>query len=211
MYLSLLVKYPLFLSDFNEPDFFDRFSKNIEIINFMEMHPLGAEFFHAYGRTDMTKLIVTFCNFANCPKICRGTRLQKHEPGWLGYSSYFGGSFTNSLCWTFLSLCHGTALSLVDIRKLKVFRWFLQREMPVCMWRHSLVSWETHEVLILVFRNERVYMKSCMSNWRLDVEPLLRSTPLFCWSRNFSITKFYILSVTMPCQLVDISQHFRGI
>jgi hypothetical protein len=30
--------------------------------------PMGAELFHADGRTDMTKLITAFCNFANAPK-----------------------------------------------------------------------------------------------------------------------------------------------
>jgi hypothetical protein len=38
----------------------------------MKIHPMGAEFFLAGGRadgqTDMTKLIVTFDNFANAPK-----------------------------------------------------------------------------------------------------------------------------------------------
>jgi hypothetical protein len=30
--------------------------------------PLGAELYHAVGRTDMTKLIVAFRNFAKAPK-----------------------------------------------------------------------------------------------------------------------------------------------
>jgi hypothetical protein len=34
----------------------------------MNIHPVGAQLFHAGGQTDMTKLIVTFCNFANTPK-----------------------------------------------------------------------------------------------------------------------------------------------
>ena len=34
----------------------------------MKINPVGAELFHADGRTDMTKLIVAFCNFANAPK-----------------------------------------------------------------------------------------------------------------------------------------------
>ena len=39
----------------------------------MIIHPVGAELFHADGRTDgqmtyMTKLVVTFRNFANAPK-----------------------------------------------------------------------------------------------------------------------------------------------
>ena len=30
----------------------------------MKINPLRAELFHADGRTDMTKIIVAFCNFA---------------------------------------------------------------------------------------------------------------------------------------------------
>jgi hypothetical protein len=54
-------------------NFFDRFSKNLQISNFMKIRLGGAEFFHAEGRTDrrkdMTKLIVAFRNFANAPNI----------------------------------------------------------------------------------------------------------------------------------------------
>ena len=46
---------------------FSRFSKNIEISNFMKIRPVGAEFFHAVGRADM-KQIVAFRNFENAPK-----------------------------------------------------------------------------------------------------------------------------------------------
>jgi len=35
--------------------------------NFMKIHPLGAELFHADGRTDMMKPTVAFHNFANVP------------------------------------------------------------------------------------------------------------------------------------------------
>jgi len=34
----------------------------------MKIHPVGAELFHADGRTDMTKLIVSFRNSTNAPK-----------------------------------------------------------------------------------------------------------------------------------------------
>jgi hypothetical protein len=34
----------------------------------MKIRPVGAELFHADRRTDMTKLIVAFRNFANAPK-----------------------------------------------------------------------------------------------------------------------------------------------
>jgi hypothetical protein len=34
----------------------------------MKIHPVGAELFRADGQTDMTKLIVAFCNSSNAPK-----------------------------------------------------------------------------------------------------------------------------------------------
>jgi len=34
----------------------------------MKIRPVEAKLFHADGRTDMTKLTVTFWNFANAPK-----------------------------------------------------------------------------------------------------------------------------------------------
>jgi len=34
----------------------------------MKIRPMGAELLHADRQTDMTKLIFTFCNFANVPK-----------------------------------------------------------------------------------------------------------------------------------------------
>jgi len=58
--------------------FLDRLSKNTQIPNFVKIRPMGNELFHGGGRTDrqrereretdMTKLIVTFHNFANAPK-----------------------------------------------------------------------------------------------------------------------------------------------
>ena len=48
------------------------FRKMLKIPNVMNIHVVGAELFHADrgtdGRTDMTKLIVTFRSFANAPK-----------------------------------------------------------------------------------------------------------------------------------------------
>jgi len=52
MYIGLHVKYPLFLSDI-KLYFLYRFSKNNKIKNFMKIRPVGAEMFHADGRTDM--------------------------------------------------------------------------------------------------------------------------------------------------------------
>jgi hypothetical protein len=69
MHVGLQVKYPLFLSYFNETWFFiDRLWNNHQIENFIKIRSVEAEFFHADGQTDMTKLIVAFCNFANAPK-----------------------------------------------------------------------------------------------------------------------------------------------
>jgi hypothetical protein len=50
-------------------EFSRQFSKNNQISNFTKIRPMGAEFFHADGRTDMTKVIVAFRNFANAPKL----------------------------------------------------------------------------------------------------------------------------------------------
>jgi len=51
--------------------YFDRFPKNIQVLNFMKVLSVGAESFHADGWTDgqrdTTKLTVTSRNFANMP------------------------------------------------------------------------------------------------------------------------------------------------
>ena len=48
-------------------DFLDRFWKNAEISNFMKIHPMGTEMFHADGQTGL-QLIAAFRNFATAPK-----------------------------------------------------------------------------------------------------------------------------------------------
>jgi len=53
MYIGLLVKYRLFLSDFDETlIFLTYFRKNPQISNFMKIRQVGAELFHADGQTD---------------------------------------------------------------------------------------------------------------------------------------------------------------
>ena len=49
-------------------DFFDRFSNNSQIANFMKIRKVGEELFSADGRTDLTELIVAFGNFVNTPE-----------------------------------------------------------------------------------------------------------------------------------------------
>jgi hypothetical protein len=67
---TLYVQYSLFLQNSNKMDFLDRFSKTTQILNFMKIGPVRAEFFNADGQTDsdMTKLIVAFRNFSDAPK-----------------------------------------------------------------------------------------------------------------------------------------------
>ena len=72
MYISLHVKYRLFLYDFNGTRIFVTvFLKSTQISNFVKIHPAGAESFHADGRTDMTNLSL-FAILWACPKklIC---------------------------------------------------------------------------------------------------------------------------------------------
>jgi hypothetical protein len=63
--VPLHVKYPLFLSDFNEINFLDRFSKNSQISDFMKIRPVGAQLFHADRLTDRhEEANIRFRNFA---------------------------------------------------------------------------------------------------------------------------------------------------
>jgi len=52
MYVGLHVEYPLFLPGFNETWITGRFSKKNQISNVMKIRPVGAQLFHADGRTD---------------------------------------------------------------------------------------------------------------------------------------------------------------
>jgi hypothetical protein len=53
MYFGLHIKYPLFLSDFNDASIFlERFSKIPKISNFMKIRPVKAVLFRAERRTN---------------------------------------------------------------------------------------------------------------------------------------------------------------
>jgi hypothetical protein len=51
-----------------ELEFFEIFSKNPRIANFMKIRVLGAELFKANGRTDLAKLIVAHRKSVNAPE-----------------------------------------------------------------------------------------------------------------------------------------------
>ena len=71
MYIGLHVKYPLFLSDFNENWIFSKILDRYSYIKFHENPSIGSQYVPCEqmdGRTYMTKLIVTSHNIANAPK-----------------------------------------------------------------------------------------------------------------------------------------------
>jgi hypothetical protein len=52
MYVGIRVNYSIFLSHFDKTLIFSTVSKNIQISNFMEIRPEGAELSHAERHTD---------------------------------------------------------------------------------------------------------------------------------------------------------------
>jgi len=67
MIKTLHVKYPLFFSDFNELELYLRIFQRYWNTKFYETASSDSRVFPC-GRTDMTKLIITFCHFAKAPK-----------------------------------------------------------------------------------------------------------------------------------------------
>ena len=68
MYVCPQEQYPLFLSGFNETWIFSMAFVQISIL--MKIRPVGAELFHADGRTGIQswRSLVAFRSFANAPK-----------------------------------------------------------------------------------------------------------------------------------------------
>jgi hypothetical protein len=52
MFAGIRVKYPFFLSDFNETWIFRQIFENTQISNFMGIRPVGGVVFYADGETD---------------------------------------------------------------------------------------------------------------------------------------------------------------
>jgi len=67
-HIGILVKYTLFLSDFNETWTCSTDFQKYSTIKFRDTRNKGAELFHADGWPDITKLLVAFRNFSNAPK-----------------------------------------------------------------------------------------------------------------------------------------------
>jgi len=71
MYFGIYVKHPSFLSGYNETWIFLQIFEKHSISNLMKFRPVGAELFYVDGRTygerDMTKIMVSFRNFAKAP------------------------------------------------------------------------------------------------------------------------------------------------
>jgi hypothetical protein len=53
----------------------DKFLKNRQISNFVKIRPVRDELSHPDGRTNMTKPVVAFHNFANAPKNCSNCKI----------------------------------------------------------------------------------------------------------------------------------------
>jgi hypothetical protein len=67
MYIDLQVIFPLFLSDFNETWISSTHFEKYTNTAYYKIRLVGTELFHADRRTDMTKLMVAFSNFAIGP------------------------------------------------------------------------------------------------------------------------------------------------
>jgi len=62
------VNYPLFCLILMKIEFSRHIFKKFSTLNLIKILSLLAELFHEDGRTDMTKVIVAFRNFAKAPK-----------------------------------------------------------------------------------------------------------------------------------------------
>jgi len=89
MYIGLHEKYPLLLSDFNETwNFLDRFFKNTQVSNLMNIRYVGAVLFHANSRTDRRTCEASSRFSQFCERAWRGKPLHKSVYYLCGISQY---------------------------------------------------------------------------------------------------------------------------
>jgi hypothetical protein len=79
MYIGLHVKHPLFLSDLNETSIFSSDFRKTFATKFHENRSVRDKPFHADGRADKTKLIISFRNFAKASNKALLDRLSDHK------------------------------------------------------------------------------------------------------------------------------------
>ena len=101
--------YPLFVSEFNgtwtsSADF----SENTQTWNFMKIHPLWTEWFHADGPPDMMKLKVVFRNFVKAPK---------KSPRCIYRALLDKDNAHDASFWPFHMTADGTALAAIPFRR----------------------------------------------------------------------------------------------
>jgi len=85
------------------------FRKKAKVSAVTKIRPMGAEFYHADGRTDITKLIVAFRNSAKAPQISTAFRVlfDDFKATTLKYSCFITANILPVLTvWNVLSLLH---------------------------------------------------------------------------------------------------------
>jgi len=102
IYIVLHVKYPLFLWDFNETliFFFDIFWENIQTSDFMKIHPVGTEFFHADGQTWWSLKKKTYSCFSQFGQKCLKMDLPRSGIGTCGQDTFGWRHTSGRFFWT---------------------------------------------------------------------------------------------------------------
>jgi hypothetical protein len=100
------MKYHLFLSDLMKLCLSLQIWEKYSIWKFIKIRPVGAELFHADGRTDITKQTVAFRNFAKAPKKWEWAMHSRHVAQASWYTPYPPWSFHMTL--TVIPLPRGT-------------------------------------------------------------------------------------------------------
>jgi hypothetical protein len=112
MYIGLQVKYP-YCQILIKFEFSRHIFEKSSIRNFVKIRPVGAELFLC-GQTDMTKLIVTFRNFANSPQMKR-INGNCHVQRKLHNLCAVGGRQNHSKMLALSTKLHGITSTKVDI------------------------------------------------------------------------------------------------